>query len=439
MITMRPLLFGLLLLSACSTQSVIDSSHEYALRGDYRNAYLVLDNARQDQLSNGGSVDDDLEAAHHDAWLAWLLFKARMHIFGEKEEDALADLATLLEAAPDYPEAKALVARAKYKKALRAAKKGEECLQRKELEKALVYFVQSEQTLPGFTVSDQRGQRRQPAIEGIQGVREALERLSRRAQDQFLEAVRKLPEFRFVEVRYFAGNSMFNDPRREDALELRKQAQREIAQRVFLAGRECEQQDKFGAALLQYRSAQTLNPELEGIADEIARMEKEVQACSLVEKAQKEMRKGAFDVARRLLDEAFEMAVMSRPQISEAMIETRRAEGESRYQAARDLEVLGKKSEALAGYEALSKDWPDGFSDEKARIEGLRYDVESAQKEWTEAEAAETAGDLPKALEHYKNSERFYAGMKDGAARIERLQAAIRAAGGTSGGTSGGD
>ncbi|HZN40789.1 MAG TPA: hypothetical protein VFD82_18435 [Planctomycetota bacterium] len=424
MITMRPLLFGLLLLSACSTQSVIDSSHQYALRGDYRNAYLVLDNARQDQLSNGGSVDADLEAAHHEAWLAWLLFKARLHIFGEKEEDALADLATLLEAAPDYPEAKALVARAKYKKAQRAAKKGEECLQRKDLEKALVYFVQSEQTMPGF----------KPAVEGIQGVREALERLSKRAQDQFLEAVRKLPEFRFVEVRWHAGRSVFNDPRRDDAVELREQAQREIARRVFAAGRECEQQDKFGAALLQYRSAQTLDPGLEGIADEIARMEREVQACSLVEKAQKEMRKGAFDVARRLLDEAFEMAVMSRPQISEAMIETRRAEGESRYQAARDLEVLGKKSEALAGYEALSKDWPDGFSDEKARIEGLRYDVESAQKEWTEAEAAETAGDLPKALEHYKNSERFYAGMKDGAARIERLQAAIRAAGGTSGG-----
>jgi sRNA-binding protein len=120
------------------------------------------------------------------------------------------------------------------------------------------------------------------------------------------------------------------------------------------------------------------------------------------------------------------------------MIETRHLEGDSHYQAARDMEVLGKKSEALAGYEALSKDWPEGFSDEKARIDGLKYDIENAQKEWADAEAAEAANDLPKALEHYKNSERFYAGMKDGAARIERLQTAIRAAG-TSGGTSGGD
>jgi tetratricopeptide (TPR) repeat protein len=231
---------------------------------------------------------------------------------------------------------------------------------------------------------------------------------------------------------------MRNDPGRDDALAMRIQAQREIATRAMAQGRECEQQDKFGAALLQYREAQKLNPELEGIVDDIARMEKEVQAGLLVEKAQKEMRKGNFDRARNLLDEAFEMAVMSRPQISEAMIETRRLEAESRYQAARDLEVLGKKGEALAGYEALSKDWPDGFSDEKARIEGLKYDVENAQKEWDEAEAAEAANDLPKALEHYKNSERFYAGMKDGAARIERLQAAIRAAGGTSGGSSGG-
>jgi tetratricopeptide (TPR) repeat protein len=149
------------------------------------------------------------------------------------------------------------------------------------------------------------------------------------------------------------------------------------------------------------------------------------------------MRTGAFAKARESLDKAFEMSVMSRGRISEVMIEARRMEGESRYQAARDLEVLGKKSEALAGFEALSKDWPDGFSDEKARIDGLKYDVESAQKEWAEAEAAEAAGELPKALEHYRNSERFYAGMKDGAARIERLQAAIARA--TSGGGSGGD
>jgi tetratricopeptide (TPR) repeat protein len=428
MITIRPLLFGLLLLSACSTQSVIDASHQYALRGDYRNAFAVLDEARQSQLSAGGTVDADLEAAHHEAWLNWLLFKARLHIFSEQEDKALADLATLLEAAPDFPEARALVDRAKYKKALRAAKEGEAHLQRKELELALAKFVQSDQTLPGFA----------PAKEGMLGVREALERLSKRAQEQFLEAVRKLPEFRFAEVWWHSTNTINNDPRREDALELRKQAQREIAQQYLALARECEQQDKYGAALLHYRAAQKNDSDIAGIADEIARMEREVQAGLLVEKSQKEMRRGTFDIALKLLDEAFEMSVMSRPKISEAMIETRRMVGESRYQATRDLEVLGKKSEALAGYEALAKDWPDGFSDEKARIEGLRYDVENAQKEWAEAEAAEAAGDMPKALEHYKNSERFYAGMKDGAARIERLQAAIRAAGGTSGGTSGG-
>ena len=427
MITIRPLLFGVLLLSACSTHSVIDTSHTLALRGDYRNAYRVLDEARRAQLSDGGTVDADLEAAYHEAWLTWLLVKSRQLIFGEEEDKALADLATLLEAAPDYPEAQALVERAKLKKAQRAARKGEECLHRKELENALIYFAASEQCVPGY----------KPATDGIQKVRDALERLSKRSQDQFLEAVRKLPEFRYLEVWAHTRNAINNDPRRADAIVLREKAQREIAMRAFAEGRECEQQDKFGAALLKFLHAQSLDAEIPGIADEIARLEREVQAGLLVEKAQKEMRKGAFDVARKLLDDAFEMSVMSRPKISEAMIEARRLEGESRYQAARDLEVLGKKSEALAGYEALGKDWPEGLSDEKARIDGLRFDIESAQKEWAEAEAAETAGDLPKALEHYKNSERFYAGMKDGAARIERVQAAIRAAGGTGGATGG--
>ncbi|HEX6810329.1 MAG TPA: hypothetical protein VF384_01785 [Planctomycetota bacterium] len=429
MITIRPLLFGLVLLAACSTQSVIESSREFSERGDYRNAFKILDEARQDQMRNGGTVSAQLEAAHHQAWLEWLLVRARQHIFAEQEDKALDDLATLMEADPDYPEARTLKDRALYKKALRLAKKGDENLQRKELEKALVSFVQSEQTLPGFL----------PAKEGIQAVKEALERLSKRAQDEFLEAVRKLPEYRFVEVLWHADRVKGNDPTRDDAVLLRKQSLREIALRTFAKARECEEEGKFGAALLEYRSAQGLDPTLPGVAEEVAQMEREVQAGILVEKAQKDMRTGAFARARETLDQAFEMSVITRARISETMIECRRLEGESRYQAARDLEVLGKKSDALAAFEALSKDWPDGFSDEKARIDGLKYDVESAQKEWTEAEAAEGAADLPKALEHYKNSERFYKGMKDGAARIERIQAAIRAAGGgdTTGGNSG--
>ena len=126
----------------------------------------------------------------------------RVAILSENRyEWPVADLATLEAAAPDYPESKTLKERALYKKAVRAAKKGDEFLQRKELELALVAYVQSEQCLPGF----------KPAVEGIQEVRSALERLSKRAQDQFLEAVRKLPEYRFIEVHLHTSSALSND------------------------------------------------------------------------------------------------------------------------------------------------------------------------------------------------------------------------------------
>ncbi len=425
MTKIRTLLPGLLLLTACGTHSAIEQSRNFARLGDYRNAFQVLDAVRTEEQKDGGSVASDLESAHHQAWLAFLLASARDHIFEEKEELALLDLATLEEQAPDYRGAKALRERALYKKAVRAAQRGDEFLLRKDLMNALTCYIESEKSLPGIKA----------AADGAENVRKALERLSARAQDQFLEAVRKMPEFRFVEVRWHANNAVTNNPLREDASALRSRAQREIALRAFARGRECEKKDQFGAALVEFKSAQKLDKSLPGVDEAIVQMEREVEASRLLEKAQMDMRTHSFDLAREQLSKAFELSVMARGRISELMIETRRLEGESRYQVGRDLEVLGKKAEALAAYEALSKEWPEGLSDEKARIDGLRIDVDNAQKEWTDAEAAETAGDLAKAVEHYQNAERFYAGWKDGKARIERLLLAIvKAAGGASGG-----
>jgi tetratricopeptide (TPR) repeat protein len=154
-------------------------------------------------------------------------------------------------------------------------------------------------------------------------------------------------------------------------------------------------------------------------------MDRELQAAVLIDKAQKNMRARQFDLAREQLGKAFELSVMARNDIGELVQLTRKYEGEARYKSARDLEVLGKKSEALAAYEALVKDWPNGLSDEQARCSSLRVDIAGAEKAWSEAEAAEAAGEPQKALEAYLESERFYAGWKDGKARIARLREAM--------------
>ena len=410
-----PRLLPLLFLAACATRNAIESSREFARLGDTYNAFWVLEREREQQTAAGGEMSETLAEAHHAARLEFLRGRARDMIFQEREEQALIDLAELEALAPNYPGAGALRDMALRKKALQCVRRADEHSLRKEYAEAMEDYLAAESVWPGLFETR----------EGITKVRDAMTSLTVRAQREFLEAVRKLPEFRYIEVQWHAANVLHNVPERDDAREIRAEAKRENAKSAIQRGRECEGEQKFGAALVEYRTAQRIDPTLPGIEQDIVRMEKEMAAALLVDRAQNEMRASRFDEARRALGEAFELSVMTRNEIGALQIETRRLEGMQRYQSARDLEVLGKKAEALAAFEVLAKDWPDGLSDEKARVSALRVDVDSAATEWADAEAAEAANDLPKALDHYESAERFYPGWKDGKARIERLRAEI--------------
>jgi tetratricopeptide (TPR) repeat protein len=410
---------ALLLFSACATRSVILESRNYSRLGDHNRAFALLDQVRERQIDNGEAIDQEFEGEYERARKMYLLDRGRQLIFAEREDEALVDLAGVLAYEPNHAEAHRLVERALEKKAVRATAKGDDHLSKLELEEALTAYVSAERSIPGFP----------PAVEGADKVRIALAKLTTRAQQQFLEAVRKLPEFRFVEVRWHSSNAITNDPTREDADELKKRANHEIALATFARGRECQAEDHYGAALLDFRAAKKLDEHLEGIDAAIQEMTNEVQASGLVDQASMQMRVGKFDAARKSLDEAFALSKMARAAISELMIETRRLEGESMFDTAHNLEILGKKREAQAAYEALSAKWPEGLRDEKARIEGMRTDIEGAEKEWAVAEAAEAAGELAEALDHFQTSERFYAEYKNAKLRIAQLKEKLAPAG----------
>jgi tetratricopeptide (TPR) repeat protein len=208
---------------------------------------------------------------------------------------------------------------------------------------------------------------------------------------------------------------------------LRERSQREIARRTLERAKERQAQSQFGAALSEYRAARALDPSLDGVDVAIEHMQKELAAAALIDEARMDIRCDRFDQARKRLASAFELSILARADIAELIQMTARREGERAYQLARDLEIQGKKAEALAAYESLGKDWPNGLLDELVRIEGLRGDIANATSEWTAAEAAEAGGDVAAAIEHYAASERYYPGWKDGKARIERLRAKLPA------------
>lgn len=408
----------LLLFSACVSSSVILQSRNYTRLGDHNRAFVLLDQVREARLKAGEEIDQEFEREYARARKQYLLERGRQLIFAEREDEALVDLAGVLAYDPDHAEAHRLRERALEKKAVRATAKGDDHLSKLELEEALTAYISAERSLPGY----------KPAVEGAEKVRLALGKLTALAQLQFLEAVRKLPEFRFVEVRWHSSNATTNDPTRDDAEQLKKRANHEIAVAAFARGKECQAGDHFGAALVEFRAAKKLDENLAGVDAAIEEMTNEVKASALVEQATMQMRVGRFVEARKGLDEAFSLSKMAKAAISEVMLETHRLEGESMFDAAHNQEILGKKREALAAYEAMGAKWPEGLRDEKARIDGLRTDIEGAEKEWAVAEAAEAAGELAEALDHYQVSERFYAEYKNAKARIADLKARIAAA-----------
>ena len=206
---------------------------------------------------------------------------------------------------------------------------------------------------------------------------------------------------------------------------MRDQALAESARAIFAEAKACEEADKFGAALVLYRQAGELDPDIGGVDEAIEKMNAELAALGLIESAQMTMLSGDFARASMMLQEAFDKSELSRGSISELMIQNRRLEGDGEYRAARDFEVMGKKAEALAAFEALAAKWPDGFEDEAARVDALRVDIAGAEAEWQAALDAEAAGDLEKALDHFANSARFYQAWRDADAQIERLKKAI--------------
>jgi len=423
-------LLGFLLLAGCATSSVIEQSRAFERRGDWQHAFEVLDEEYVRQMESGG-VSAALEREHDRIKLEALRDRAQTLIFREREDDALRLLDRLVKMSPEFKprEIQRLRDHAHHKQAKALVHRGDTLLSQREFQEAMKMYLESQRIVPGFGTAD----------DGIKRVKDELARMDAVAQAQFLQAVRKYPEFRHIEVAWHAESVLRHTPdpedeRRDNAKRLRDEARIERARAKFDAAKACELKDKFGAALVLYRQAQKLDAELPNVQEAIDKMTSELAALGLIESAQLVMRNGDFTKAKEMLDEAFAQSTLSRGAISELMIQNRKLEGEAEFRAARDFEVMGKKAEALAAFEALAKKWPDGFEDEAARIDALRIDIEGAETEWQAAVDAEAAGDLEKALDHFINAESYYEQWRDGEVHIERLKKAIAEKAGATGG-----
>ena len=398
--------------AACSSNSAVQRSREFLAEGYLLQAFGELDEARTLQLQDGGEVDAELEAEWQKMRFLYLLEQGRQEIYADREVRGIALLEEALEIRPGEAQASSLIERAKQKLAKREVATGTDLLLKNEFEAAVSSFRKAQGWKPGYA----------PAIEGEQKVQAAVSRLHGEAQKQFLEAIRKLPEFRYPEVGWHAQAALDRDPSRDDAAEVRQRAMRELAQKARERADTSRDAKNYGAALMEYRTARQLWDAMPGIGDDIAKMEREVKAASNTEQAQLQMQGDRFERATALLDEAFELSTLERTTINELRVQARRRMAMVAFHAARDLELQGLKQEALVAFEAIQKDWPEGLEDEQARIAALNIDITAAEAAYAAGDAAEQKGELAAALEQFQTARTYYAKYRDTAARIAAIQ-----------------
>lgn len=416
------LLLGLL--AGCASQDAVQASRQHLQRGNVFLAYRTIEDARDELQASGAAVDpdSDLEKCYQDTRILFLLSQARQAMYANDEDEAIRLLQVVQADRPENRRAKELMVRARHKKAVRLTNEGDVHLAGGDLFQAL----------SSYELALKEDADYQLAHDGLDKVNAAITKLTGEAQRQFLDAMRKLPEFRYNESSYHAGVALLRDVKgdvHEGAEEVRQKARQALAESAQQRADKSKAKGAYGAALMGYREAQMLWPEQPNVDANIKAMEREVQAQAKLDAANMAVRTGKFDDVDRLLKEALELSQLERGTINDLMFESRKRIGMRAYDKARDLEIQGMKVEALAAFEAVSKDWPDGLSDEKTRIGSLQADIKGYQQALAEGEAAEQKNDLKMALDHYKAAQTYYARNKDLAARIARVQAAIAKAG----------
>jgi tetratricopeptide (TPR) repeat protein len=400
-----------LLASCAGAGGALEQSRLHAIEGNYFLAYRVLEGAR-----DPADPDPALEKAYWQARLDFLIDQGRQRIFHDREVEAMISLNQALAQDPGNEVVLALIARVNAKLADRAVHRGDLHLRQDELSQALLAYTEAQRHVPGYG----------PAVLGVEAVRVAFGKMHAKAQEHFLEAVRKYPELRMVEVDWHANAALANDPSLDIARDLQGKAQRVLGQKAFARARASEEKGAYGAALMEYREARQLDPHMTGIDARIAHMEQEVKAASLIERAYMQVLHEKFDQARDMLSQAFELTVLEKPRVSELLLQARRQESMLRYREAKDLELQGRKQEALEAFRALSAEWPEGLEDEKVRIYNLETDLDLAQKAYAAGLAAEERGEWLQAAEHHATALSYCAGYLDARERLVKARAQLQ-------------
>jgi len=391
--------------------TAIQRSEAYSRHANAYQAYFEIAEARR-----RNSEDRELERLYWQRRLEYLLDFGRELVFLEEEVKAIAELEKALALDPQNRDAKRWIARAKEKLAKRAVLEGDDQRGQGHLDKALLRFQEALSYVPEYP----------DAVAGIESVNKYYRQRYDEASEHFTKGARAHGEELIKQSKYHHGIAAEKDPSMREAQKREMEAAQRLAMDRYERAKIMEEKSFYGAALMEYQVVMKALPGIEGLKERITAMEKEVEAKQFRRDGEMAMRRGDFDDAEKLFNQAYEKTRAERADISGLLLDNRRRRHENLYRKAKDLELEYKFEAALEGYEAIDKAWPSGFLDVKTRVGTLKNAIEQAQKSMAEGQKHEKAGDLKKAIELYEEALANYPGYQGLDRRIKGLKAKIQ-------------
>ena len=376
-------------LSGCaSSGGVLEKSAAYRKEANYFLAYKTLEAARQQSPG-----EDAIEKAYWKARLEYLVDHGQELIFQEDMLGGLGELEAALALDPTHNGARFWIQRAKQKLAMIAVRKGDEQRVTGDLDAAFKLFTEAVSYVPGLP----------DGIEGLARVRAEFDKKQRKAADHYTQGVRSQAEQNYEQTRYHLGEALLNDPTLEGAKSRREAVALRMADRRMQEAKRMEKAGRYGAALKEYTAIAGEQPEMAGIQERITVMKREIDAEQKVREGERAVFAADWTKARKCLEEAYDASVGERKFISEMLILLKEREQDSKYVAAKDLELEHDYESAILGFQDIEKAWP-GFKDVRARVSSLEAALEIAGKAKARGLAAEQAGDAKAAIEAYQEA-----------------------------------
>lgn len=366
------------------------------------------------ELAQADSDDPQRAELWRMASAAWRLENGRRLTFRDQDVEALAEFEAALELAPEAPQVRAWVSATLDKLAGRWVDRAIAAHAGDDLEEA----VRCYELALGYRPDDRL------ANDGL--ARALLQINYRRGMGEayYERGVKALSDFWLEQAAHHFSSTLKYDE--NDRAELRRTQTATLrAENRVLIAIDLEEAGQYAAARNEYRIATLFDP---AHAEALAGLERtriEERATEFLREADRRMLKGEFDAAQKALDEG--EALTQRQQVSFAAERERLVDARlnARYEAVRTIESDHRYEEAIAAYEELLAQTPQGFyKDAIARRDSLVDSVQRAQAAYDEALTTE---DLARRVSLLRQVMLVHPEFRDTRERLAKAEAELAA------------